>query len=85
MTLTEEVTTMTVVLRNRPDKGAKVEEFEIPRSFHKKVLAHFDNATPHRSQIDWAVLGELTITTASGVQKVLLFSAGDKMDRPRRR
>ena len=75
----EEVTKMTAELSNRPNRGPKIDRFEVPDSFHEEVVDFLDGALPHRSQIDWAILGELEITTNSSVRGVLLFSAADEL------
>ena len=75
----EDVSGMSAYLHNRPDKGPDIQEFEIPESFHKKILDLLNGASPHRSEIDWAVLGEIKIKTDSGPVDLQLFSAGKKV------
>ncbi|MDB4609998.1 hypothetical protein OAH46_02795 [Verrucomicrobia bacterium] len=58
----EEVSEITATLYNRPDKGADIPVFALPPSFHSRLLTLLEKPTPHRSEIDWAVLGELRIT-----------------------
>ena len=50
----------------------------MPNAFHERVLGLLEGASRHRSEIDWAVLGQLKITTKEGVREVWVFSAGEK-------
>lgn len=74
----EDVTAMSAAILNHPGQGENIQEFEVPKALHKRVLDLLDGASPHRSEIDWAVLGQLKITTEEGVREVWLFSAGEK-------
>lgn len=71
-----DVTSISTTLTNRPDRGALVSGFEVPKSHQQRLLNLLNSATPHRSQIDWAVLGEIKIVTKSGAQDLTLFSDG---------
>ena len=75
----EEVSEITAKLYNRQDKEADIPVFELPPSFHSKLLKLLEKPTPHRSEIDWAVLGKLRITGNAGVLSLKLFSAGSKV------
>lgn len=74
----EEVTAISATILNHPGQGTNIEEFEVPASLHKDLLDLLNGAKAHHSQIDWAVLGQLKITTQEGVQEVWVFSAGKK-------
>lgn len=60
------------------DPSLNIDEFEVPKSCHDEILGLIQGAARHQSEIDWAVLGQLKITTGDGVQSVNLYSAGDK-------
>ena len=48
-------------------------------SFHSRLINRLQKSTPHRSEIDWAVLGELRITVNAEIVSLQLFSAGNKV------
>ncbi len=74
-----QVTGMRASIYNRPTGGPGVSEFEVPADFHDRILDCFDDAESFSSQIDWAVLGELKITTARKTRTLTLFSAVDSI------
>ncbi|MBT7875982.1 MAG: hypothetical protein HN758_16265 [Verrucomicrobia bacterium] len=75
----EEASAITATIYNRPDKGADIPAFKLPPSFHSRLINLLKKSTPHRSEIDWAVLGELRITVNAGIVSLQLFSAGNKV------
>lgn len=74
----EDVTAISAAILNHPGQGENIAEFKVPNAFHERVLGLLEGASRHRSEIDWAVLGQLKITTKEGVREVWVFSAGEK-------
>jgi hypothetical protein len=74
----EQVTAISASILNHPGSGPNIEEFELPKSFHKDLLDLLNGAIPHHSEIDWAVVGRLKITNKEGVQEGWVFSAGEE-------
>lgn len=79
----QKVTAISASITNHPDQlssdsDANIDEFQVPSSMHGAILDLLQNATLHQSANDWAVLGELKLTTADGVHTVTIYSAGEE-------
>jgi len=77
----DEVSSVTVTLFNRLDGGATATNFALPEDAVSNMLVLLAKASPHRPQIpaDWAVLGDLKITTNKEILDVILFSGGKEL------
>ena len=70
------VSSISVSLTNRLDRGESIEDFSLPSRSHPEMVSLIEGASPHRSEIDWAVLGDLKIEIGSQVMDMRLFSGG---------
>ena len=73
-----DVTAISASITNHPDmQQPNIDEFELPAQLHDDLLSMFYDAQPHKSEMDWAELGQLKVTIKDQTYSIKLFSVGD--------
>ncbi|WP_226895523.1 hypothetical protein [Luteolibacter marinus] len=74
-----EISSISARLLNRPDRGADIEQFEVPKANWQEILTALDGAEHDPNPMKWQVLGDVVIHQTTGTTGVSLFWTGEEI------